>query len=168
MTGGRFHIAPACPSDVPDIQALIRALAAYEQLASLCVSTEADLADALFGARPAAEALIAREGGRGPAVGFALFFQNFSTFLGRPGLWLEDLFVQPAHRRQGCAHALLRALAGIAKARGCGRFEWAVLDWNQPAIDFYESLGATVLSDWRVVRVVGHALHAMADGTSNR
>ena len=117
------------------------------------MATEADLAEALFGPRPAAEVLIACKDGT-PAA-FALFFHNFSTFLGRRGLWLEDLFVQPAYRRQGCAQALLRALAGIARDRGCGRFEWAVLDWNASAIEFYQSLGATVLPDWRIVRVVG-------------
>jgi GNAT superfamily N-acetyltransferase len=100
---------------------------------------------------------------KGPEpAGFALFFHNFSTFLGRRGLWLEDLFVRPVHRRQGCARALLRTLAALAQARGCGRFEWAVLDWNTPAIDFYRSLGATVLPDWRIVRVVGPALGRLA------
>jgi GNAT superfamily N-acetyltransferase len=98
----------------------------------------------------------------GAPAAFALFFHNFSTFLGRRGLWLEDLFVQPAYRRQGCAQALLRTLAGIARDRGCGRFEWAVLDWNASAIEFYRSLGATVLPDWRIVRVVGGALDALA------
>jgi GNAT superfamily N-acetyltransferase len=98
----------------------------------------------------------------GDSAGFALFFHNYSTFLGRRGLWLEDLFVLPAYRRRGCAKALLRALAGIARERGCGRFEWAVLDWNAGAIDFYRGLGAMVLPDWRIVRVVGPALEALA------
>ena len=155
-----FMIAPALPGDVGVVHAMIRALAEYERLSHLCVATEDDLAHALFGPRPSAEVLISRKDGE--AVGFALFFHNFSTFLGRPGLWLEDLFVQPAHRRQGCAKALLRALAQLAVARGCGRFEWTVLDWNQPAIDFYESLGAAVLADWRVVRVAGPALERLA------
>ena len=140
--------------------ALIRALADYEKLSHLCVASEADIADALFGPRPSAEVLLATKAGQ-PA-GFALFFHNYSSFLGRPGLWLEDLFVQPPHRRQGCAQALLRALAAIAVERRCGRFEWSVLDWNTPAIDFYQSLGATVLPDWRIVRVVGPALDALA------
>jgi GNAT superfamily N-acetyltransferase len=141
---------------------MISALAAYEKLSHLHVATEADLVVALFGPRPAAEVLIAFRNDA-PAA-FALFFHNFSTFLGRRGLWLEDLFVQPAYRRQGCAKALLRALAGIARDRDCGRFEWAVLEWNASAIEFYQSLGATLLPDWRIVRVVGGALDAMASG----
>jgi len=136
-------------------------LAAFEKLAHLCVATESDLDTALFGPRPAAEVLIAWKGDI-PAA-FALFFHNFSTFLGRPGLWLEDLFVQPPFRRQGCAQALLRTLAAIARDRGCGRFEWAVLDWNVAAIDFYRSLGATVLPDWRITRITGDALTKLAD-----
>jgi len=142
---------------------MIRDLAEFERLAHLCVATEADLGAALFGPRPLAEVLIATRGG--DPAGFALFFHNFSTFLGRRGLWLEDLFVRPEHRRQGCAQALLHAVAEIARARNCGRFEWAVLDWNAPAIDFYRSLGATVLPDWRIVRVVGPALDALAEGS---
>jgi GNAT superfamily N-acetyltransferase len=141
---------------------MIEALAEYEKLTHLFVATEADLDAALFGPRPAAEVLIARRDGE--AAAFALFFPNFSTFLGRPGLWLEDLFVQPAFRRQGCARALLRTLAALARERGCGRFEWSVLDWNAPAIAFYEALGATILQDWRIARIVGPALDALADG----
>jgi GNAT superfamily N-acetyltransferase len=160
MTSAAYEIRAARPADVPAVHAMIRALAEYEKLAHLHVATEADLAASLFGPRPAAEVLIACKNGT-PAA-FALFFHNFSTFLGRRGLWLEDLFVLPAHRRQGCAKALLRALAGIARDRGCGRFEWAVLDWNASAIEFYRSLGATVLPDWRIVRVVGGALDDMA------
>ena len=161
-----FEIRAARPGDVPAIHAMIGALAAYEKLAHLQVATEADLAEALFGPRPAAEVLMACK--EGIPAAFALFFHNFSTFLGRRGLWLEDLFVEPAYRRQGCAQALLRALAGIARGRGCGRFEWAVLDWNASAIEFYCSLGATVLPDWRIVRVVGGALEVMAAGESGR
>ncbi|MET0683301.1 MAG: GNAT family N-acetyltransferase [Casimicrobiaceae bacterium] len=142
---------------------MIGALAAYEKLVHLWVASEADLEAALFGPRPAAEVLIACKDGT-PAA-FALFFHNFSTFLGRRGLWLEDLFVQPAYRRMGCAQALLRALAAIARDRGCGRFEWAVLDWNAPAIEFYRGLGATVMPDWRIVRVAGPALDALAAGS---
>jgi len=160
QTSSGFDIRPARPVDVPAVHAMIRALADYEKLTHLCVATEADLERALFGPRPVAEVLIAWKGRETAA--FALFFHNFSTFLGRPGLWLEDLFVQPAHRRQGCAQALLRTLAGIARERGCGRFEWAVLDWNTPAIEFYQSLGATVLPDWRIARVVGPALDQLA------
>jgi GNAT superfamily N-acetyltransferase len=155
-----FDIRPARREDVPVVHALIRALADFERLAHLCTATEADLDAALFGARPVAEVLIAWKGDD-PAA-FALFFHNFSTFLGRPGLWLEDLFVQPPYRRQGCAKALLRTLAGIARDRGCGRFEWAVLDWNAEAIDFYRALGATVLPDWRITRVTGPALDRLA------
>jgi GNAT superfamily N-acetyltransferase len=144
---------------------MIKALAEFEKLSHLCVATKSDLEDALFGSHPAAEALIARASGE--AAGFALFFHNFSTFLGRRGLWLEDLFVHPAYRRRGCARALLRALAGVAVARNCGRFEWAVLDWNARAIDFYQELGATVLPDWRIVRIVGPALQALAAGSGS-
>jgi GNAT superfamily N-acetyltransferase len=157
-----FAIRPARRTDLPAVHAMIRALAEYEKLTHLCVTNEADLETALFGPRPAAEVLIACKGGESAA--FALFFHNYSTFLGRPGLWLEDLFVQPAYRRQGCARALLQTLASIARERGCGRFEWAVLDWNTPAIRFYESLGATVLPDWRIARVVGLALETLAGG----
>ena len=159
-----FEIRPARPGDVAAVHAMIGALAGFEKLEHLCVATEADLAEALFGPNTAAEVLIACKNGT-PAA-FALFFHNFSTFLGRRGLWLEDLYVQPAHRRQGCAQALLRALAELARARGCGRFEWAVLDWNAPAIEFYQSLGATILPDWRIVRVVGGSLEAMARGSA--
>jgi GNAT superfamily N-acetyltransferase len=158
-----FLVRPAAIADVPAIVDLVRALAAYERLAHLCVATENDIARGLFGERPFAEVLIAEKSGR--IAGFALFFHNFSTFLGRPGLWLEDLFVLPEHRRQGCGKALLLALARVAAQRGCGRFEWAVLDWNESAIAFYESLGATLLADWRIVRVTGAALEAMASGT---
>ena len=156
-----FAIRPAGPKDVPAVHAMIRALAEFEQLAHLCVASEADLVAALFGPRPAAEVLIAEKDEE--IAAFALFFHNFSTFLGRPGLWLEDLYVRPAFRRQGCAQALLGALAEIARSRGCGRFEWAVLDWNRAAIDFYRSLGASILPDWRIVRIVGPALDALAD-----
>ena len=141
---------------------MIRALADYERLAHLCVATESDIDAALFGPKPAAEVLIAWNGTE-PAA-FALFFHNFSTFVGRRGLWLEDLFVRPEYRRQGCAKALLRTLAQIAVERGCGRFEWTVLDWNTSAIEFYRGLGATVLPDWRIVRVVGPALASLAVG----
>lgn len=155
-----FALRPATPADVPVVLELVRELAAYERLTHLCVAEQRDIDAALFGARPYAEVLLASRGEE--IAGFALFFHNFSTFLGRPGLWLEDLFVRPPYRRMGCGKALLRALAGIARERGCGRFEWAVLDWNRHAIDFYESLGASVLPDWRIVRVVGPALDALA------
>ena len=160
MTTSEFLIKAATPDDVPAVHGMIAALARYEELAHLCVATEADLAAALFGPRPAAEALIARVGDE--AAGFALFFHSYSTFLGRRSLWLEDLFVHPAHRRKGCAQALLRALAALAVERNCGRFDWAVLDWNEPAIAFYRALGATVMPDWRIVRVTGPALASLA------
>jgi GNAT superfamily N-acetyltransferase len=158
----RFDIRPASREDLAAVHAMIRELAAYERLAHLCVGSEADLDVALFGPRPAAEVLLAFEAGK-PAA-FALFFHNFSTFLGRRGLWLEDLYVRPEFRRRGCARSLLRALAAIARARDCGRFEWAVLDWNTSAIDFYRALGAAVLPDWRICRVTGDALATLAEG----
>jgi GNAT superfamily N-acetyltransferase len=161
MADLRFDIRPARPDDLGAIHSMIRELAAFERLDHLCVATESDLATALFGPRPAAEVLIAAKNDN--VAGFALFFHNFSTFLGRRGLWLEDLYVRPDHRRQGCAQALLGTLAALARERGCGRFEWAVLDWNTPAIDFYEALGATVLPDWRIVRVAGRSLAALCD-----
>jgi GNAT superfamily N-acetyltransferase len=156
-----FHIAPARPEDVPAVLGMIRALAEYERLAHLCVATEANLQAALFGPAPRVEVLIGWEAGE--AVAFALFFHNFSTFLGRKGLYLEDLFVRPTYRGRGYGQALLVRLAQIAVARDCGRFEWAVLDWNAPAIGFYQSLGAALLPDWRIARVAGEALARLAD-----
>jgi len=150
----------ATRADVPEILRLIRALAEYEKLASDVVATEAGLAETLFGARPAAEVLLAEESGR--AVGFALFFQNYSTFLGKPGIYLEDLFVEPAIRGKGLGKQLLQAVARLAVERGCGRFEWAVLDWNEPAIGFYQSLGARPMTDWKVMRLTGEALRKLA------
>jgi GNAT superfamily N-acetyltransferase len=163
LTTTAFVIRRATRDDVSDLHAMIAALARYEELSHLCVASEADLADALFGPHPVAEALIARSGAE--AAGFALFFHTYSTFLGRRSLWLEDLFVQPAHRRKGCARLLLSRLAELAVQRNCGRFEWAVLDWNAQAIAFYQGLGATVLPDWRIVRMVGPALASFAAGT---
>jgi len=155
----RWTIAPAAREDVGDLATMIRALAEYERLGHLVVSDETSLTDALFGERPAAEAMIAREGDKsGNAVGFALFFHTFSTFLGRRGLWLEDLFVYPQFRGRGIGKRLLSEVAQVARARGCGRFEWAVLDWNAPAISFYEGMGATLLPEWRLARVTGDAL----------
>jgi len=151
------------PADLPDIQALIHALAEYERLSHLCVATSEQLADALFGPRPAAEVQIARiDGDSGPAIGFALFCHTFSTFLGRRTLWLEDLYVRPEHRGRGVGRALLSRLAAIARERGCGRFEWAVLDWNAPSIAFYDSLGAAAMDEWIVRRMTGEALRRLA------
>jgi GNAT superfamily N-acetyltransferase len=155
-----FRIVPAGPEDTERVLGMIEALADYEKLRHLCVATEAGLRTALFGVRPAAEVVLGWEGTT--PVAFALFFHNFSTFLGRKGLYLEDLFVQPAFRRRGYGRALLVHLARIAVERGCGRFEWAVLDWNAPAIGFYESLGAAILPDWRISRVTGPALDKLA------
>ncbi len=155
-----FRIVAAGPEDTGRVLGMIEALADYEKLRHLCVATEAGLRTALFGVRPAAEVVLGWEGTT--PVAFALFFHNFSTFLGRKGLYLEDLFVQPAFRRRGYGRALLVHLARIAVERGCGRFEWAVLDWNTPAIGFDKSLGATILPDWRISRVTGPALEKLA------
>src|SRR5690349_20488436 len=164
MTNARsFRIDCTVRADVVDLQRLVRALADYERLSALCTSTEADLDAARFGPRTAAEALIVRLDAKSPeCVGFAFFFHTYSTFLGRRSLWLEDLFVVPAHRHLGIGRALLVRLAGLARERGCGRFEWAVLDWNAPAIAFYEGLGAQILPDWRIARVTGEALERLA------
>ena len=154
----------AARDDVPAILALIRGLAEYEQLAHEVVADEASLAQTLFGDTPAAEVVIADVGGE--AAGFALFFHNYSTFLARPGLYLEDLFVLPRFRGLGIGRTLMVHLARRALERGCGRFEWSVLDWNAPAIGFYRSLGAVGMDDWTVQRVSGDALARLAaDGT---
>lgn len=157
-----FAIRFATREDTREILRLIGALAEYEKLADMAVGTEARLAESLFGARPAAEAMIAERGGR--AVGFALYFTTFSTFLCRPGLYLEDLFVEPEHRGAGIGKALLRKLASLALERGCGRFEWRVLDWNEPSINFYKSLGATVMPEWELVRMTEPEMAAFAKG----
>ena len=156
------RLEPAREHDVPQILSLIRALADYEKLSHQVVATEDALRHWLFGPRPAAEVIMAWEGKE--AVGFALFFQNFSTFMGRPGLYLEDLFVVPEWRGRGIGRQLLTTLASLAMERGCGRFEWAVLDWNEPAIAFYRRMGADVLPDWRVCRLTGDALARVASG----
>lgn len=154
----RIRFAQA--ADTPVILGFIRALAVYEKLEADCVATEESLRATLFGPRPYAEVLLIEEGGK--AHGFALFFHNYSTFLARPGIYLEDLFVNPAARGKGYGKALLAKLAEIALARGCGRLEWSVLDWNQPSIDFYLSLGARPMDEWTVYRVDGDALGALA------
>src|SRR5947207_850020 len=146
-----FEIRPARVEDVPIILELIRDLATYERAPDEVTATKEQLVDVLFGKRPAAEVLLAFEG-QSP-VGFAVFFHNFSTWLARPGLYLEDLFVRPSARGRGLGKALLIELAKIAAARNCGRMEWAVLDWNTPAIDFYKSLGATAMDEWTVYRM---------------
>jgi GNAT superfamily N-acetyltransferase len=159
-----FRIEAARPQDVGILHALVRGLAEYEKLSHLVVGTEAQLRDELFGAHPVIESVIGWDGADGGAraVGFALYFHNFSTFLARRGLYLEDLFVLPEARGHGYGKALIRHLAQLAVARNCARFEWAVLDWNQPAIDFYRALGADVLPDWRICRLTGAALERLA------
>jgi GNAT superfamily N-acetyltransferase len=150
-------IRPAAAADVPLILAFIRDLAAYEKLLPEVEATEEKLRATLFGERPVAECVLAFDAGGAPA-GFAVFFTNYSTFLAQPGLYLEDLFVKPGHRGRGIGKALLLHLARLAHQRGCGRMEWAVLDWNQPAIDFYESLGAERKADWTICRLGRAAL----------
>lgn len=155
-------IRPATPADIPAIRALIVALAVYEREPDAVKATEADLHEALFGARPLAEAVLAEVDDK-PA-GVALFFTNFSTWAGKGGLYLEDLFVVPEARGLGLGKALLVHLAGIAVARGYARFEWSVLDWNEPAIGFYRGLGAVAQDEWTKMRVDGAALAALARG----
>jgi len=157
----RFAIRPASRADVAAIVRLIHGLAEFEKLTHLVEVTPESLAPHLFGERPVAEALVAERAGR--IVAFALFFTNFSTFLARPGLYLEDLFVEAEARGQGIGQALLEHLARLAASRGCGRFEWSVLDWNEGAIRFYQRMGATVMPDWRICRIAGPALAAFAD-----
>ena len=154
-----FTLRRAEPRDLPALAGLIRELADFEALSHLVQTTPEALAPHLFGERPTAEALVAERDGA--VVGFALFFTNFSTFLARPGLYLEDLYVQPAHRGLGIAGALMSRLAALAVERGCGRVEWSVLDWNAGAIRFYEGIGATVMPDWRICRVTGDALQRL-------
>ncbi|MGE0394470.1 MAG: N-acetyltransferase family protein [Vicinamibacterales bacterium] len=154
-----FRIEHATAADVPVIFGMIRALADYERLADAVTTTEEELREVLFGASPAAEVVIGYEGDA-PA-GIAIFFHNFSTFLGKRGLYLEDLFVKPEYRGRGYGKALLRHLAGIAVARDCGRMEWSVLDWNAPAIGFYRKLGAVPMDEWTVFRLTGEALAAL-------
>jgi GNAT superfamily N-acetyltransferase len=150
----------ATPTDIPAIVHLIRALAEYEKLSHQVVVDEARLREHLFGPKPYAEVLLAEDGGQ--VVGYALFFHTYSTFLGRPSLYLEDLFVLPEQRGQGHGKALLARLARLAVERDCGRFEWMVLDWNTPAIEFYESLGAALAPEWKLCRMTGEALRRFA------
>ena len=152
-------IRPATPADIPAIARLIRALAEYERLSHAVVFEETALHDHLFGPRPYCEVLLAQEGDE--VVGFALFFHNYSTFVGKPGIYLEDLFVEPTHRGQGHGKELFLAVARLAAERGCGRLEWAVLDWNEPSIAFYRKMGATALDDWTTYRLSEESLKAL-------
>lgn len=155
-----FTISAATGSDVATILDLIRQLSVYEKLEHMVTGSEAMLHAALFGESPSCQCVIAREGKQ--AVGFALFFTTFSTFLCKPGLYLEDLFIIPAARGRGHGRALLKHLAALARQRGCGRFEWRVLDWNTPSIKFYQSLGATVLPEWHLVRMTESEIETLA------
>jgi len=158
---GSTRITGATELDVPQILAMIQGLAEYEKLSHLVTATEERLRQSLFGSRPAAEVLLAWH--EAECVGFALFFPNYSTFLAQPGIYLEDLYVKPEARRKGAGLALLRELARLAAARGCGRVEWAVLDWNEPSIAFYKSLGAVPLDDWTTFRLTGEALTKLGE-----
>ena len=155
-----LSITPATPADVPTILSFIRELAEYEKLLDRVTATDQLLHETLFGARPYAEVLMARLDGS--PVGYALFFHNYSTFLARPGVYLEDVYVRPAFRGRGVGKALLREVARVAQQRNCGRLEWSVLDWNKPSIDFYLSLGAKPLDDWTMYRMDEAAIAALA------
>ena len=161
VTAETLRIERATERDVPLILRLIKELADYERMSDEVVATEDGLRQTLFGAHPAAEVVVGYAGDE-PA-GFALFFHNYSTFLGKPGLYLEDLFVVPAFRGRGYGKALLVHLAKLAVERDCGRFEWSVLDWNEPAIGFYKKLGAKPMEAWTIMRVAGDALHDLAN-----
>ena len=157
-----FASRPATPADVTHIQSMIVELAVFEKLEHLVVATEEKLHEGLFSPQPACEAIVGEADG--DVVTFALFFHNFSTFLTKRGLYLEDLYVRQSHRGKGYGSRMLKHLARLAVERGCGRFEWSVLDWNTPAINFYQSMGAEILPDWRICRVTGAPLEALAQG----
>ncbi|MBY0491927.1 MAG: GNAT family N-acetyltransferase [Gemmatimonadaceae bacterium] len=159
-----LHLRPATEADVPVIRELIEGLADYERLRHECIATDALLRETLFGPRPYAEVVLAEW--NGAVAGFALFFHNYSTFLARPGIYLEDLFVRPAYRGHGIGKALLQHLAQLAMTRQCGRLEWSVLDWNVDAIGFYTKLGARANDEWTVYRVTGDALTQLARGAA--
>jgi len=156
-----FTIRPATVDDIPTILELIRALATYERAPQDVTATEEILRESLFGTRPAAEVLLLFEDK--VAAGFAVFFHNFSTWIGRPGVYLEDLFVRPEHRGKGYGRALLVQLAKLARERNCGRLEWAVLNWNEPAINFYRKLGANPMNEWTVFRLTRDGIAKLAD-----
>jgi GNAT superfamily N-acetyltransferase len=156
----QVRIEPAVPADVTDILGLIRELAEFERLLDQFVATEARLRESVFGPKPYAEVLMARLGQE--SIGFALFFHNYSTFRAQPGIYLEDLYVRPAFRGEGIGEAMLKRIAKLAVERGCGRFEWSVLDWNQRAVEFYKALGAEPLNEWTMFRVSGDNLIRLA------
>lgn len=156
-----MSIRPATPEDLPLVTSLVRELAEYEKLAHQAVATEADFAESLFGLHPKAYALIVEQDGQ-PA-GFAIYFYNYSTFLGRPGIYVEDVFIRPEFRRGGFGRAIFKYLAQKAVAENCGRMEWWVLDWNEPAIRFYAGLGAVPMDEWTVQRLTGDALKTFAE-----
>lgn len=156
----QLNLRPATPQDIPTIFALIQGLAEYEKLSEEVTGNQDALQEHLFGERPYAEVILAEW--EGQTVGFALFFHNYSTFLTKPGLYLEDLFVMPEYRRRGIGTALLRHVARLAVERGVGRLEWSVLDWNEPAIALYKNLGAAIMEEWRICRVSGSALPQLA------
>ncbi len=160
LTMENFRIRPATPDDIATLFDLIHQLAVYEKLEHMITGNETMLRNALFGKHPSCECVIAEENGK--PVGLALFFTTFSTFLCKPGLYLEDLFVIPAVRGKGYGKALLKHLAGLAQQRDCGRFEWRVLDWNEPSIQFYKSLGATIMPEWHLVRMTAAEFSALA------
>jgi GNAT superfamily N-acetyltransferase len=164
VQAGDVRVDQADVRDVPLILSLIKALGEYERLTHEVVATETSLRESLFGAAPHAEAIIARVGTE--AAGFALWFHSYSTFLARPGLYLEDLFVLPEWRGRGIGRALLQHLARVATERGCGRMEWSVLDWNEQAIGFYRRIGARAMDEWTVYRLTGDALNRLATGQS--
>lgn len=160
-----LNLRPATPDDVSVLFNLIVALAEYEKLSHAVTGNVESLKEHLFGSKPYVEAIIAEYGGK--AVGFALFFHNYSTFLTKPGIYLEDLFVLPEYRRNGIGKQILTYLAQLATSRDCGRLEWSVLDWNESAIAFYENMGASVLPDWRICRVTGDTLAKLAEQASS-
>lgn len=157
-------IRSAVAEDIPAILGFVKELAEYEHLSHMVTATEADLREALFGERPYAEAIVATW--RGEAAGFGLFFHNYSTFLARPGIYIEDVYVRPSHRGRGLGKALLARIAAIAVARRCARIEWSVLKWNEPSIRFYRSLGAAPLEEWQMFRMTGEAISRLAAGNT--
>ena len=159
----RYLLRPARPDDIPHVLGLMREMAEFEQLTDIFKATEATLSNSFFGEHPAAHCLVATPRDEpGLPVAYIMWFHNYSSFLDKRGLYLEDLYVQPAHRGQGLGKMALRHLARLAVEQDCGRFEWVVLDWNQNAIDFYKHLGADILPEWRIVRLTGQALQRLA------